>query len=388
MALSISTGTANGPDGRETCLRAIDAAREGLDPAAGDPVLAIVAASPEFFLPDIQRAVNIRLGEVALWGFSGDALHNRAAPAPEITVALAAGPVTQAAADWFDAPGMGASGLLKRLLPSTTPAHKTELLLLMTTDASRQTPISSGELPSALQVAGGYAAADRRRSGGRPGTDSIYTGPAGSGPGLAAASLRGDFSVGIGAAHGWLPIGPLFRVTAADADRLLEIEGKPAVQFYREAFLLDREQLLQPPYNELIKIYPFSVTGLEGDRFICSPVRIEKDGTVLLGLPIEPGCTAQLLVGSAGECIEAAERAAAEALVRLAGVRPQLALVFVDAALQILKDSQPFDLTAAIGAVIGPQVPQLNCFTTAQICSPGGEGVEWLNGHIEVVLIG
>jgi hypothetical protein len=48
--------------------------------------------------------------------------------------------------------------------------------------------------------------------------------------------LTGDFNIGIGVKHGWIPVGTPMKVTKSEGAILHEVNGKPAVKIYEDYF--------------------------------------------------------------------------------------------------------------------------------------------------------
>jgi hypothetical protein len=71
--------------------------------------------------------------------------------------------------------------------------------------------------------------------GGAPGDDYLfkktyqYAGNKLLDGGISGTGLSGEFSMGIGVRHGWIPVGEAQEVTKADGAKLIELNGKPAV---------------------------------------------------------------------------------------------------------------------------------------------------------------
>ena len=141
----------------------------------------------------------------------------------------------------------------------------------------------------------------------------LMSGPQTGSGALSAAFLRGDFHLGIGAAHGWNPVGSQFRVTRSRGFWLRTLDGKPASESYARLFGYPAREWAFPPLSHLARLYPL---GLEqGDQMmIRAPIRVEADGSFRMNAPVRDGVDAFLLVGSRVSCEAAAQDAAQQAL--------------------------------------------------------------------------
>jgi len=128
------------------------------------------------------------------------------------------------------------------------------------------------------------------------------------------------------------------------------------------------------------------------ELIIRSPIRMENDGSMRMNTAIPEGSTAHLLVGSAARCLEAARKAASQALENLQSANrdcnPTLALVLVDKAWQSILTANPGEEIQAVRSVIGPDVPIIGGYSFGQIASLKTKSPDLLNQHILVVLFG
>src|SRR3989344_1843261 len=60
--------------------------------------------------------------------------------------------------------------------------------------------------------------------------DKVYSGA------VIGLGLVGEFKIGIGVKHGWLPVGIPMKVTKSEGAVLHELDGKPAINIYRDYF--------------------------------------------------------------------------------------------------------------------------------------------------------
>jgi hypothetical protein len=208
---------------------------------------------------------------------------------------------------------------------------------------------------------------------------------------LAAAFLRGDLRVGIGAAHGWNPVGSQFRVTRSRGFWLRTLDGRPASETYAQLFGYPAREWAFPPLSHLARLYPLGVE--QGDQLVIrAPIRVEADGSFRMNAPVRDGVDAYLLVGSRASCESAAQQAAQQALQQLGGAKPVFALVLVDIAWEMLLKSHPGAEISAIQEILGKDLPIAGGYTLGQII-PGkdlesGGSPQLLNQHMIVAAFG
>ena len=140
-----------------------------------------------------------------------------------------------------------------------------------------------------------------------------------------------------------------------------------------------------PPLNHLVRQYPLNVEPPHGSPAVLrAALRVEADGGLRMNTGIAEDSTVHLMVGSVDACLEAARQAVRQALAALEGVRPVLALLFVDAAWQMLLQARPGAEAAAVRDALGGDVAVLGGYTYGQIAP----GPALLNAHIQVILVG
>jgi hypothetical protein len=208
---------------------------------------------------------------------------------------------------------------------------------------------------------------------------------------LTAAFLRGDLRVGVGAAHGWNPVGSQFRVTRSRGFWLRTLDGRPASETYAQLFGYPAREWAFPPLSHLARLYPLGVE--QGDQLVIrAPIRVEADGSFRMNAPVRDGADAYLLVGSRMACENAAQQAAQQALQQLEGARPVFALALVDIAWEMLLKSHPGTEVAAVQDILGKNVPIAGGYTLGQVVpgkDAGSSGSpQLLNQHIVVVAFG
>jgi hypothetical protein len=161
-------------------------------------------------------------------------------------------------------------------------------------------------LPAGVTVSGGLAA-----DGGRFEETLTFT-SAGASPRTAVAvGLYGDRVVlGHGSFHGWVPFGPLRRVTRAEGNLLHELDGEPALAVYKKYL---GEHARDLPASGLL--FPFEMVGPEGQRGLIRTILgvDEARGVLTLAGDIGQGGNVRLMHATTDSLVDGAQAAAERA---------------------------------------------------------------------------
>ena len=379
MALKVSIGTAQALNGREAGLQATHHALNRL--GSSTPNFSFVISSYQYQAREVVSGVSGLLGDTPMIGFSSSAgLSSSGVHHNSVLVALLSGDL-QAETRWM--PGYAQSGRETGAQLSRQAADQTDPRAIFffadgfNGDADQLcSAISSGAYP----LVGALSSGDLHT-----GHSYQIAGPQTGTGALSAAFLSGDLRVGVGAAHGWNPVGSQFRVTRSRGFWLRTLDGRPASETYAQLFGYPARDWAFPPLSHLARLYPLGVE--QGDQLVIrAPIRVEADGSFRMNAPVRDGVDAYLLVGSRFSCESAAQQAAQQALQQLEGKKPTFALVLVDIAWQMLLKSHPGAEITAIQEILGKDVPVLGGYTLGQIV-PARESTspQLLNQHIVVV---
>jgi hypothetical protein len=382
MTLSAAIGYAQALNGREAGLQATHQALNKLGSSA--PAFGLVVASHQYQAREVVGGISSLLGDTPVIGFSSsvclaaDGLHPNS-----VLVGLLAGDM-QAETRWL--PGYAQSGRETgaQLSKQLTDQSATRALLFFADGFNGD----ADQLCNALSIrsiplAGGLSSGDLHT-----GHSYQIAGPQNGTGALSAAFLRGNLRVGVGAAHGWNPVGSQFRVTRSRGFWLRTLDGRPASETYAQLFGYPAREWAFPPLSHLARLYPLGVE--QGDQLIIrSPIRVEADGSFRMNAPVRDGVDAYLLVGSRVTCENAAQQAAQQALQQLEGAKPVLAFILVDIAWEMLLKSHPGAEIAAVQDILGKEIPLAGGYTLGQIIPGKDAGTpQLLNQHIVVVAFG
>lgn len=387
MSIMAAVGYAKSIEAREAGMQAVN---QALNKMGNSPVgLAIVIIPYRYEAQQVISGAASMLGNVPLIGFSTTAgLTHEGQLAQSVVVALLGGSEFRAETHWFSSYAQAsqetAAKLSQLLNYEQTPA---QLVLGFGDGFNGNAAEFCAAMPGSIPFLGGLASGDAANS------LSFQMAGAQTGSGnLGAAFIRGQFKVGVGFGHGWLPIGNRFRVTRSRGFWLRTLDGRPASEAYAQIFGYPAREWGFPPLNTLARIYPLGTEQGAGtqDLLLRSALRIEADGSFRLNAPIRDGTDVYLMVGSPDACLAAARNAASQALAALDGMTPILGLVLVDTAWQTLLQSTPGAEIAAIRDTLGSEVPLAGGYTLGQFV-PGvsaGDSPRFMNQNLLVILFG
>ncbi|MBN8654326.1 MAG: FIST C-terminal domain-containing protein [Anaerolineae bacterium] len=381
MPIVSSVGIAQALDGREAGLQATHQALNKL--GANAPGLAIVIASHQYLAREVLNGVSSLLGDTPMIGFSSPAgLTLNGLHPHSVVVSLLSGDF-QAETLWL--PGYAQSGreTASKIEQHASARVERQSVLFFADGFNGDAEQFCNSLPAGLDIVGALSSGDLNTGS----TYQIIGSQSGAGA-LTASFLRGGLRVGVGADHGWDPVGNQFRVTRSRGFWLRTLDGRPASEAYSALFGYPARDWAFPPLSYLARLYPLGMEQQDG-MVVRSPIRVEADGSFRMNAVIRDGVDAFLLVGSRASCEQAAKKAAQQALLKLGTAKPRLVLVLVDVAWQMLLKAQPGAEIAAVQEIIGESVPIIGGYTLGQVATVNEETKpKFLNQHIVVIVFG
>lgn len=206
------------------------------------------------------------------------------------------------------------------------------------------------------QLVGGLLAEEGSTSGGRVWSDAGV-----SETRVVLAGLYTERPLGVAVRHGWSPIGGTHRVTRADGSRLLELDGRPALEVWLEgatrhggALPTDGSLALH-----LAARYELAILGTEshpgGEPIVRGSRVLHDDGSVELFGSVPEGAEVCLVTATESSLFAAAKYAAEHALAKVAQASGALALTCTGRSL-VLGDryrQEPALLAETLGVPIG-----------------------------------
>ncbi len=382
MAFHAGVGHAQDIDGRQAGLQATHMALNRLGRLS--PTLGFVVASHLYQAQEVANGLSGLLGDVPVVGFSTPAaLTNEGLYPHSVGVGIISADGVESRPHWISGYAQSsreAAGELTRALTE----HNAETALFFSDgfngDAEQFCEALTREK---IQIAGGLSSGDLH-TGNTSQMAGLQTGTGA----LAVLTIKGKLRIGIGAAHGWDPVGTLLRVTRSRGFWVRTLNSKPASETYAELFDYPAREWGFPPLSHLARLYPLGIE--QGEEItVRAPIRVEADGSFRMNAPVREGSDAFVLVGNRFRCQKAAEEAAQQALRDMNGAKPAFALVLVDVAWQMLLKADPGIEVSAVQNIIGEDVPILGGYTLGQVTPPKEEGrPQFLNQHIVVIVFG
>jgi hypothetical protein len=380
MTLVASVGSAQALDGREAGLQAAHQALNRMGASA--PNFAIIISSHQYQAREVLNGVTSLLGDVPILGFSSPyGLTHEGQHPHSVVVALLSGDF-QADSLWFSGYSQSSRDTSAKLTQYAAEHEDAQSMLFFADGFNGDADQLCNMLSPDVTALGGLSSGDLYTGN----TYLIAGNHTGSGA-LAAAFLRGNLKMGVGAAHGWEQVSKQFRVTRSRGFWLRTLDSRPASETYATLFGYPARDWAFPPLNYLARLYPLGVE--QGNELIVrSPIRVEADGSFRMNATIRDGIDAYLLVGSRVACERAAHEAVQQALLQLGKAKPVFALLLVDIAWQLLLKDQAGLEVSAVQDILGTKIPIAGGYTLGQVIPADGASPKFLNQHMVVIIFG
>jgi len=203
----------------------------------------------------------------------------------------------------------------------------------------------------------------------------------------------GAGKLGVGMQHGFAPIGKPRHITRAHANILMELDGHPAASVYEDYFGSDLvRQMRHEGFTRQGSAYPLGIQGDTADQWLLrNVVAFQEDGSLACSGEILEGAWLQLMIGSKEFALEAARRAAQDALKPLN--RVSAVIVFDSVARRkLLGPQHTMEEIAALRQIVGPEAALVGCYTYGEHAPPGTASVagrtDVQTGSILVIALG
>lgn len=186
--------------------------------------------------------------------------------------------------------------------------------------------------------------------------------------------LVGNFKIGIGVKHGWIPIGTPRKVTKSTGSVLHELDGKPAIQIYDEYFGDAAKVLRTDTLAKLAITYPLGMKIAGSDEMLIrDPITVDAKGSITCAAELPEGSEVQLMIGSHDEAVAAAKIAAKKAVEQIDGGVPKAVIIFNCIARNKLFGARAGDEIMAIQEAVGSATPLIGFYTYGEQAPLGGE---------------
>ena len=193
---------------------------------------------------------------------------------------------------------------------------------------------------------------------------------------VAGVGLSGNFSMGVGVRHGWIPIGIPMKVTKSAGAVVYEVDHRPAVSIYEDYFGQKAEEMRKEPLATMAITYPLGLKVPDIDEYLIrDPITVNDDGSITCAAEIPEGSEVRLMIGSKEKAVEAAEDAARRVMKEfdIDRAKPKFMLMFNCIAREKLFGQKAIDEIHAVMKIIGEDVPLLGFYTYGEQAPIGGE---------------
>lgn len=188
---------------------------------------------------------------------------------------------------------------------------------------------------------------------------------------IAGMGLGGEgLALGLGARHGWMPIGLPMEVTRANGPVLYEVSGRPAVSVYEEYFEKKAEDLRKQPLAQVAITYPLGIKIEGRDEYLLrDPLTVGEDGSITCSAEIPEGSKIRLMIGSRDRAIDAAKYAAERLMddFKAQTASPKAVIAFNCIAREKLYSGRANEEIAEVRRIIGMDVPLIGFYTYGEI---------------------
>lgn len=393
MSTKVGVGLAEGED---SYIVGVNAAQQAVNTIGVEPGLIIVCASSQYDQEHVNAGVRSVSGNAILVGSTTAGEITTAGPAKRHSVAVMA--IASDSIRFFGGVGenisAGAFEAGRRAAEDVKTKAKEPLkAFMMFPDvlAGNGADIVRGALTSLgehFPVVGGASGDDFKfEKTYQHLNDKVYSGA------VVGLGLTGDFKIGIGVKHGWIPVGSPKKVTRSEGATVHELDGKPAIHIYEEYFGEDEAKVLkQETLAKLAITYPLGMRVDGSDEMLIrDPLTVNDKGSITCAAEMPMGSEIQLMVGSRENAVAVAKEAAKNAIDQLEGAAPKFVVIFNCIARNKLFGEKAGDEISAIQEMIGAQVPLIGFYTYGEQAPLGGEvrNIEKCNPafHNETVVI-
>lgn len=195
-------------------------------------------------------------------------------------------------------------------------------------------------------------------------------------------ALHGPLRVGVGVASGWEPLGRRARVTRSSGPVVHELDGQPALAWFRRYFG-DREA---PSPEHPFAVYdPPDAAGF----YLRAPMRYsDDDGSIVFAADVPEGTEVRITEATRAAILDGAATAVRSAAEQFPGV-PSAMLVFSCAARKQVLGTRTHEEIDRLRARGGGEVPLAGFYTYGEIAAlQRGDRTRFHNETVVAVLLG
>ena len=202
--------------------------------------------------------------------------------------------------------------------------------------------------------------------------------------------LAGSISLGVGARHGWQPLGKPKTVTRASSNIVQEVDGQPAASLYEMYFGKKPNSLQTEELARISTMYPLGFPVPEEEEYLLrNATHVNADGSLIFSGEVPEGSEVRLMMGSKGKALSAARWAAEQASLAIAPRTPLFGLVFSCVSRAQLFGRALGEELAVIRKTLGQNVPLVGFYDygeQAPTTAAGFRGRSYLHNESVVVV--
>ncbi len=198
--------------------------------------------------------------------------------------------------------------------------------------------------------------------------------------------------VSIGNAHGFKPLGKPRTITRAENNVIMQIDGQPAINIYKEYLGKEAEVLNRNPFSMHSILYPLGIYIEEQNKYLVkNAIDLNLEGSIVVTGPVPQGAEVHLMIGNKDSCRRSTMDAAAIVKESLGGRQAKLILVIESAGRQkIFKNNASVEIIA-IKEILGYTTPIIGMYSFGEI-TPLSKGsnvntIHLQNGSITIIAI-
>lgn len=360
---------------RNTVAAARSATQAALAGRADSARLVVVFSSLRRDLDELLESVNEVTGGVPLIGCSTAGEIALLGPADESVVVFALG------GDGFDVTTTVARGISGRIrsagaeiaatIPVTNRPHQA-LLVLSDALAGNQEDLVRGVysvVGASIPLVGGCAGDDLMME-----ATAQFFGSEVLSDAIVAAVISSDGPIGIGVRHGWRPVGAPMLVTRSNGERILELDGRPALDVYLERLNAPSSAATDgASFTRFALHHPLGLSRRRGEAHARFIGEADFDARALVCMAaISEGSSVWLMEGDKASVLGATRAACTDAVGALSGAAPVGVLAFDCIARRgVLGEDGIVDEIRALREAVG-DAPVAGFYTYGEIARTNG----------------
>ncbi len=180
-------------------------------------------------------------------------------------------------------------------------------------------------------------------------------------------AIAGDVRVVAGADHGWEPIGTPRKVTKAEGTKLIELDGKPAFEIYKDYFA-ERADDFKKALSLAAVSYPLGMKAPGHEQLMIRvPLVVGDDGSIVCGAEVLEGSEVSILLGTMASALGAAEDIAKKLAAQIPDIEKRVVFVSDCVARKILLGEHGSEEIALLRAIGGPKAQIFGFYSYGQM---------------------